>query len=1337
MDKEHLLALALTLIEDTALGAALSEIDARPVPDIVRMFHIHELLEAVFPKIWEGLPLQEQLGADDAEAVRDGLFAALCLIARARGGKRRRKVAWTRFGDEPASGSPAEVSEKDVGYALVHDPSCETAVYISGSSSVTFGQTWEWRDGGWKARAIIEHAVDEPHNQGFRGFYDPSRQGIACWTLVAQEPAQFERYRPLGLLVGPDGVTLIETRDTPVVPSEMLFVFGAIFGVDPASGDTIMLARDALYALRGDAWVKLAELAPNATSREWWPDSRASFEHQGELYFTWTDKDDFATRCRLLRFTGHGVQELRPRNAPDSGSGAFLSDGTGARFVREGKQWRLAGSGNELSWQEVESALELPEYRRAWGAVLPGGEILIGPGDHADSSGDTRYQRCFLHVRGEQIARLGEALEGVGVCPPDRTLLGHRDRVLAVYADGRVDGVRGGVCERLAEPLPGVTLALAGVCLDGDGRVMAVASDASVWRLGPEGWQRMGEPDAEVARWTLRCCAWDPPRDRLVIWGFDGDADSRLAERTAVWASGSFSRLEAGSVLPAGDKFLRGDLDNQMVFDTHHQAVVFVGAKSICLLDGDRWHPSEPGANIYRGASSGSALLLHDEGSATTLFIDTKDGWCGRLDGGNLEMVGRLRAPPDKLVTFAGSAEARRAAMVYVPASCSVLVYASGASYDQFWELPLADILAATVPGGERKEFARSDPSEKRFTGPRPRRLEAAPARPRVSGDASGGDGDNLVRFRRFGQEPPTDWSLPTQTSDELLLAFDRLRQRPILLRSGYRAVECWHKRGDQVWELLHQSEGGPFRATTRVSSDPRRGAVLWYVDDRHGTVGYRITDEGLLPISTSGDGPARSEDFDHRDKVAFVWDRREDRILVCSTEGLWALDHGDRWSRLATWDGPTPLHQVGRFRERDGGAWDALGERLVMWRLDYSDGLCCWRVSDAGIEPMDEAHLDDASGCLIAESDAGLLLYNGSRRTLARLEASGWVELDAGQGAPELDSSPDAVMACHAAGTIDSAIEIASWRPFQFHTREQSSWRSAGQPSGVERPRGATLLGRHHGRLLVSDGLSAWLHDGERWAPLDNLMEVFFEVSWRNEVGHMIGMVAIADGDGPARVLCESGVVATLTDQGWDLQRPRGDLPNRDGYYERVAAFCPTDSSWLLVIRNGEHAVTFRGTHDGHWEEVCQLPFSDQLAPYTTRQLVFDTRLDCFVLAGSDGVLHLRDRTWVRVHIDALPECDRLFHDRETGATLLIQVGEGKVYRLGASGVTELSRVIGPPVATRQRAVRDLPSARDTLVDVTGRRLVWLDSQDVWGNYELDLAGYIEQARALGTMDP
>lgn len=1366
VDHEHIIDLAVTLIEGAELYLALSKIDSRPIPRVVRVLHIRELLEAVFPRIWEELELKDRLGDEDAEVVRGLLFEALYRVARARGYERRYRVSWTRFGAEQTGLSPAESSQKSVGYALVFDPDRETAVYISGSSAESFGQTWEWRDDQWQSRRVIEHAIEPPHNQGFRGFHDPGRQGIACWTLVAAEPMEYERYRPLGLLVRPDGVEMIEAGDPalqPVVPSEMLFVFGAIFGRDPGSGDTVMLARDSVHVLRDRAWTRVCELPAGATSREWWPGSRASFVHDGQLYFTWTDRDGFSTRCRLLRFTGRGVEERKPPSPPRNGAGTLLSEGTGVRFVRDGVQWRLVGSGDAMQWQEVESAATLPDYRLAWGAVLPGGEILIGPGDYPDSGGSRRHQRIFLRVRGDQVDQLGEVLEGVGACPSDRVLLGHGDRIFAVHTDGRVERVRGAERERLADSGPGAALVLAGICVATDarvsgqasgrlsgrfsgqmtdsttGRVTAVASDGSVWQLGPAGWEQVGDPDPEVAEWTLRCCCWDPPRSRLVVWGFHGEnPNSRLGERTAVWAEGSWTRLEAGSTMPPGGEFLRANLDHQMVFDTALQAVVFAGAHSISLLDSDRWHPSKPTLNIYRGASSGSTLLVHDQESGVTLFIDTSGRWCGHLSGGELERTCKINVAPDKLSTCCKSTQARRSAMVYVPDSRSVLVFASGASYDQYWELPLADVFTSSARSGEPRAFARSDPSEKRFTATLPR---AITARDETTGEPDA-RGDDLFRFRRLGNEPPADWSAPTHTTDEQLLAFDPVRRRPILVRDSGGCTECWHKVGD-VWELMHRSEGLPYMTmtTTAISGDPQRGVVFWCVDERHGTCAYQVTDQALVPLATSGDGPVRGDDHDHRDKMAIVWDSHEGRILAFSTEGLWALDTDDRWTRLAAWNGATPLHQVGSFRDGDGGAWDALGHRLVMWRSDYSDGLTCWSVSEAGVEVIDEAHLGDSRSCFIAGSDRGLLLYDGSGQTLLRLESSGWVELAAGEQAPRLDRVNHAVMACQGDDDDELAIEITGWRPFRFYSRRQSTWRADGQPDDVERPRGATLLGRHDGQLLAADTMSAWLHDGERWRELPELMQAFFETDWSRELGHRTSILCVSTsheshgGDRPGRVVCESGAVAELGDDGWTLHRPQGDLPGRDGYYQRGAAFCPDDSSWLVMVGDDEHALTFRGTYDGHWEEVCQLPYSDGLRTYDNHELVFDARLGCFVLAGKGGVFHLRDGAWKRVDIDDLPECERLIHDHQTGATLLFHVYEGEVFRLGASDFTELGRM-GPPAATRQRAVRSLPGATDLLADSPARRLVWFDYQDAWGDYELDLADLFEKARVLGTLE-
>ena len=1344
VDHDHLLALAATLIEGTNLGAALSEIDIRPLPHIVRMFHIRELLERVFPAIWEAFPLKDGLDAEEAELMRELLFNALYVVARARGGERRRKASWTRFGDEATGTSPAESSDKDVGYALVVDPDRETAVYISGSSTTSFGQTWEWRDGGWRSCRLIEHAIAEPHKQGFRGFHDPGRQGIACWTLIADEPTQFERYRPFGLLIGPTGVEVIEGREPPVVPSDMLFVFGAIFGIDPVSGDTIMLTRDAVHALRDGAWSKVCELSENDTSREWKPESRGSFVHDGHLHFIWTDKDDFSTRCRLLRFTGTGVRELKTPKEPRRGAGHMLSDGVGARFVRRGTQWCLAGTGDDVTWQKVESAARLPKYRRAWGTVLPDGEILVGPGKHADDSGEnSQYQRIFLHVHpidgdpsSPQIDRLGEVLEGVGACPSDRVLLGHDDEIVAVHGDGRVDRIRGTEHEALATSGPSDSLDLAGVCMatgQASGprsrHVTAVARDGSVWQLdaasAPAGWQRIGEPDAEVAAWTLACCCWDPPRDRLVVWGYQDDPDSKHDERTAVWTGGSWQRLEAGSTLPPGETYLRADHDSHMVFDTRHQAVVFVGANSVALLDNDRWHPTDPAANIYRGASRGSALLVHDEESATTLFIDTKDRWCGRLNGGELEQVGQIRAAPDKLSTFCQNAQARRAAMVYVPASRSVVIYASGASYDQYWELPLGDLFADPIPAGEEKDFERSDPSQKRFTGGTPRRAAAR------SDERAGSD--DVVRFQHFGSEPPADWKVPTQKNDEMRLTFDPVHQRLVLTRGSFGVAECWHKT-DDGWQLLHRSDGLPRMSTLLLSSDPRRGAVLWSVDDRHGTCGYRITDAALEPLATSGDGPVRGEDFDHREKLAFVWDRTQSQLLAFSTEGLWALDDDDRWTRVATWNGNTPLHEVGSFRDRDGGAWDVPGERLVMWRFDFSDGLLCWSVTEDGVTLLEEARREQSDGCFIAGSEGGVLLYDGVGKSLLRLESSGWVEIAAGDEAPDLTGMDDAVMACHGEGGLD--LDIASWRPFRFYARRSSGWQVEGQPVGVVRPRGAAFLGRHHGHFFAADMMDAWSHDGERWYEVRQLMEVFFEASWASELNHRCSILAISqDGEGPARVVCESGAIAEFTGDGWTLHRPTGELPDLDSFSTRLVAFCPVDSSWLMANCEDEQLVTHRGTRDGAWQRVCELPFSEEFTKYTTRQLIFDTRLECFVLAGKDGVFHLRDGAWIPAGIAEVPECDRVVHDRETGATLIIFGYEGTVYHLGAGDITELG-TIGPPESTRRRAIRTLPTASDLLFDPLGRRLLWFDYRDAWGNFELDLTGFFEQARVLGALE-
>jgi hypothetical protein len=107
-----------------------------------------------------------------------------------------------------------------------------------------------------------------------------------------------------------------------------------------------------------------------------------------------------------------------------------------------------------------------------------------------------------------------------------------------------------------------------------------------------------------------------------------------------------------------------------------------------------------------------------------------------------------------------------------------------------------------------------------------------------------------------------------------------------------------------------------------------------------------------------------------------------------------------------------------------------------------------------------------------------------------------------------------------------------------------------------------------------------------------------------------------------------------------------------------------------------------------------------------------------------------------VRTGRGRLPEFEKLLHDRLTGATLLVHPREGKVYRLGDSSCTELKGILAPPLPTRYRGVLSLPS-NSCLVDVSGRRLIWLDHDDAWGNYELDLTWFLDQCGALDTLDP
>lgn len=543
---------------------------------------------------------------------------------------------------------PHNGSGEIASYVLDFDPQARTMVYVAGSSDRDFGLSWRFSGGEWRPGNRIALALPSASSQPFTGFHDPSRGGMACWTLV---PADEQSSRALGVLVKDSGAELIEqSGELPHGPLDCAFELGAMFGRDPGRQVTVALGRKAVWELDVEGvWRQVASVPEQRTSRYWFAgDSGTVYDPDGQrLIFYWIDWDNVDLRmrswngARLDEVPHHGLPE---RVRATRGMALCTHHQYGA-VLFSGKSGQLfALRGNR--WEPVARYALPPGFAKVHVGHDPDRDhLILGPGKYDTAAGSKRDEQVFHVLAGDTATRLGQTRIGTGSASSERLLCSNAtgvhalDRDFCLHRRERADRwvpISGPVDVAFDARSGHRTPALALVSDNADG-FFAVSRGGAVYRFTGGAWQELGR-----AGWLFDdragvCVGYDHKRQQLIAWG---GAMGREYNQTLCF-TGERWEVVAGEPLPATWLHGREKASSCLVYDTFlDQLLLFHGGHVAALQQGG-WVAVET-QDFDRSVDARQRLIAHDPGTGETVAICLHERRAVRFDVEQCTVLGDI-----------------------------------------------------------------------------------------------------------------------------------------------------------------------------------------------------------------------------------------------------------------------------------------------------------------------------------------------------------------------------------------------------------------------------------------------------------------------------------------------------------------------------------------------------------------------------------------------------------------------------------------------------------------------------------------------------------------------
>lgn len=618
------------------------------------------------------------------------------------------------------------------------------------------------------------------------------------------------------------------------------------------------------------------------------------------------------------------------------------------------------------------------------------------------------------------------------------------------------------------------------------------------------------------------------------------------------------------------------------------------------------------------------------------------------------------------------------------------------------------------------------------------------------------------ILWTRLGPRRPDAPTLPPRSCDlaGYVLAYDETLEALVYVcgpsDSGFG--EAWRCEGGD-WDR-YQTEQLPMPGEESVGGyydARRRGVVLHRFAYDHELGAHRpwsalVSASGIVRLETHGDLPVSDiEPFAHPSAVAY--DRKRDRGMCLTPDGLWELDPDGAWARVADAVGAL----LSPWKGLAGGAWDARRERVVFWFFETStlehaffawDGEALSRLTTRGL-PADELHVGmyEPSACIAAHPEHGIVLVDGAQ--MFALGEDRWERLpDPRTPAPRLVGGRmcfDAKRRVLVLGPGHHEDDVDGRPPQQvFFELQRGRWRAAGtlaEDSPIH-----TLFAPR--RYFVMSGQSFVTRQSE--------LETWV---WRDDGWHQV----VDEDDGVESV--ESERLAALASSGEHalaLTR-RGRVFVFDGHAWRESGTVPEfgERHDVALALEGERAVAWGGQVDGRptnhtfiyaegsWKKVRRSsPRPTDFALLRegvalVSAMYWDSALERFVRLGAREVFTLEGQRWEPL----VPEeyetlggrrtWERLpAHDPVTGETLLVDLSAQRLVRFDLRVCATVGEFTLPAELADPSDPKALPWAairEDLWFDATTRRLHAQHVEDKWGRYAWDLSSAFEAARALG----
>lgn len=619
------------------------------------------------------------------------------------------------------------------------------------------------------------------------------------------------------------------------------------------------------------------------------------------------------------------------------------------------------------------------------------------------------------------------------------------------------------------------------------------------------------------------------------------------------------------------------------------------------------------------------------------------------------------------------------------------------------------------------------------------------------------------ILWTRLGPRRPDAPTLPPRSGalHGYVLVYDEALEALVYLCGSDEAGfgEAWRCEGGD-WDR-YQTELLPMPGEEPVGGYydvRRRGVVLHRFAYDHELGAHRpwsalVTASGIVRLETHGDLPVSDiEPFAHPSAVAY--DRKRDRGVCLTPDGLWELDTEGAWSRVADAAGAL----LSPWKGLAGGAWDARRERVVFWFFETSslehgffgwDGERLSRIPTRGL-PADELHVGmyEPSACVATHPEHGIVLVDGAE--MFALAEDRWERLpDPRTPAPRLVGGRlcfDAKRRVLVLGPGHHEDDVDGRPPQQvFFELHRGRWRADGrlaEDSPIQTlfaPRRYFVM-RGQSFVTRQSELETWVWRDDEWRQVVDEDEGVEAV----ESERLAALAASAD---RAVALTRKGRAFTFDGETWKESDAVPEFGERHDVAlavtaERVVAWggqvagrptnhtflCASDGAWKKVKRSSPRPADFALLREG-------------VALETT--MYWDSALERFVRLGAREVFTLEGQRWER----RVPEGYETLggrrawehlpaHDPLTGETLLVHLPEQRLVRFDLHACEAVGEFTLPdeladpsdPNALAWSAIRE-----DLWFDPTTRRLHAQNVEDKWGRYTWDLSSAFEAAQSLG----